>query len=152
MEDEIQNTESENVGGQMLKETELQNDGDHEEEDGVNKEANVENQKEMEEKRLEGKMDEGILTPLEVTQGALEEMEDQGLKDKEEEMQEEEEKEMDRIGDRKDRRETLRRRTLKVIPNVDVARKKILLRKEHSKGKYLFDNRFQALMEDEEVD
>lgn len=83
----------------MLKETELQNDGETEEEYGVNKEANVENQKEMEEKRLEGEMDKGILTPLEVTQGVLEEMEDQGLQDKEE-MQEitEEEKEMDRMG------------------------------------------------------
>ncbi len=37
-EDEIQNIEAEDVGGQMLKETELQNDGEHEEQDGANKE------------------------------------------------------------------------------------------------------------------
>ncbi len=55
----------------------------------------------------------------------LEEIEEQGLKDKEEGMQEtsEEGKGMDRMSCRKDRRETLRRRTLKVIPNLDAARK-----------------------------
>ncbi len=56
-EDEIQNIEAEDVRGQMLKETELQNDGEHEEQDGANKEANVENQEDMEEKRQEGEME-----------------------------------------------------------------------------------------------
>ena len=203
MENEIQNKESEGVGGRMSKETELQNGGENEEEDGVNKEAIVENKKELEEKRLEGEMDKGILTSQEVTQGVLEEMENQGLKEKEEEMQEitEEEKEMeleekrlegemdkgiltsqevtqgaleemenqglkekeeemqeiteeekgvDRMDDRKDKRVTLRRRTLKVIPNVNVARKKRHFREKYNKGKHLFENKFQVLREDEE--
>lgn len=57
---------------------------------------------------------------------------------------------MDRMSCRKDRRETLRRRTLKVIPNLDAAKKKRLLRKEQSKEKSLCENRFQVLMEEEE--
>ncbi len=151
-EDEIQNIEAEDVGGQMLKETELQNDGEHEEQDGANKEANVENQEDMEEKTKEGEMEEGTWASLETTQGTLEEIEEQGLKDKEEGMQEtsEEGKGMDRMSCRKDRRETLRRRTLKVIPNLDAAKKKRLLRKEQSKDKSVCENRFQVLMEEEE--
>ncbi len=151
-EDEIQNIEAEDVGGQMLKETELQNDGEHEEQDGANKEANVENQEDMEEKTQEGEMEEGTWASLETTQGTMEEIEEQGLKDKEEGMQEtsEEGKGMDRMSCRKDRRETLRRRTLKVIPNLDAAKKKRLLRKEQSKEKSVCENRFQVLMEEEE--
>lgn len=154
-EDEIQNIEAEDVGGQMLKETELQNDVEHEEQDGANKEANVENQEDMEEKRQEGEMEKGTWASLETTQGTLEELEEQGLKDKEEGMQEtsEEGKGMDRMSCRKDRRETLRRRTLKVIPNLDAAKKKRLkerLRKEQSKEKSVCENRFQALMEEED--
>ncbi len=98
----------------------MQNDKETEKEDEVHEDDNVENQEEVEEKEQEGEMEEGIWPPQEVTQGTLEEMGEQGLKDEghKSETTEEDEK-MDRIGHRK---ETIRR-TLKVIPNVDLAKK-----------------------------
>lgn len=71
---EIQNTGSDDVGGQMLKETELENAGETEKENGGNKETNVENQEEMKEDEEEGEREEGIETSLEITQGTLKEM------------------------------------------------------------------------------
>ncbi len=146
MEDEndIQNIESEDVGGQMVEETELQNDKETEKEDEVNEDDNVENQEEVEEKEQEEGMEEGIRPPQEVT---LEEMEEQGLKDEEHKPETTgEEEKTDRIGHRK---ETIRRRSLKVIPNVDLAKKKRLLKKEQSKCKNVLGNRYQALMEEQ---
>lgn len=147
-ENEPQNAESDNVGRQMLKEIEPENVKETGKEDGGNKETNVRNQEEMEEKRQETPMEEGIWTPLEISQETMEEMDRQGhdLNDKEKEKEETNEKEKgaEKMDCRKDRRETLRRRTVKVIPNVESAKKKRLLRKEQ------VENRFKVLMEEEE--
>ncbi len=60
-------------------------------------------------------------------------MEEQGLKDEEHKPETTgEEEKTDRIGHRK---ETIRRRSLKVIPNVDLAKKKRLLKKNRAKVK-----------------
>lgn len=150
-ENESRHAESDDVGGQMLKEIEQENANDTEKEGG-NKEINVENQTEIEEKRQETAMEEGIWTPFEISQEIMEEMERQGheLNDEEKEKLETNEKVAEKMDCRKDRRETLRRRTVKVIPNVDSAKKKRLLRKEKCKEINMWENRFKVLLEDEE--
>lgn len=143
-----QNTESNDVGEHMLKETELENVEETEEDNEGNKEANVDNQEEIENNGQEVAIDEGIWTPLEITQGTLEGMEEKQVKRNEEEKKET--TEGMKMDFRRDRREILRRRTIKVIPNIEAAKKKRLVRKEESKEKILWENKFQVLMEEED--
>lgn len=71
--DEIQNTGSMDVGGQLLKETELENVGEAEKGNGGNKETNGENQEEMEEDEEEGEREEEKEASLGIEQETLEE-------------------------------------------------------------------------------
>lgn len=150
--DGMQNTDLEDVGGQMVEETELGNAGETAKENEGNKKTNEKNQ-EIEEDGQEAAMDEGIWTPLNISQGALEEMEEQYAKGNEEEKKESTEgkKEGEKRDIRVNRRETIRRRITKVTPNIEVAKKKRLeKKKEQSKENILWENRVQASVEEEE--
>ncbi|KAI2645343.1 Cellular nucleic acid-binding protein [Labeo rohita] len=137
--DGTQNTDLEDVGGQMVEETELGNAGETAKENEGNKKTNEKNQ-EIEEDGQEAAMDEGIWTPLNISQGALEEMEEQYAKGNEEEKKERTEgkKEGEKMDFRMDRRETIRRRITKVIPNIEVAKKKRLEKKKNRVKKKLY--------------
>ncbi|KAL1268441.1 hypothetical protein QQF64_033804 [Cirrhinus molitorella] len=133
----------------MVEGTELGNAGEAAKENEGNKKTN----QEIEEDGQEAAMDEGIWTPLDISQGALEEMEEQHAKGNEEEKKEKTEgkKEGEKMDFRMDRRETIRRWIIKVIPNIEAAKKKRLeKKKEQSKETTLWENRFQVLMEEEE--